>query len=388
MIRRMLTRFRIVAPPTWSVLAFLGLFVLLEGSVAYFERLAGLRLDLRIRPGQFLLTSASAFLGMFRAIAFHPTLRPDYFEWLKNTPWTVQKPLPIGPIELVPEDSVAMGGLMLLAFTQPTPDSINLANTFLCAHLIVLTLSLVGKSVPGFVYGALLLLGTVPQLRMVPWLGLAVLVGTYLFVHEGLWRVLVHFPRGKDGIPDESPERNLHKAQGTSCGWPFDRLHGDVRRAFPIKPTDAALGCMLGGWWVWGLFSLIDDRSTRLKWLQGVVIFVLGFSPVVRLWVYRVGYGAPISFWGRLRTFRWIIPGYDQIFVGPICSVLGGLLVLSFLGTRWMPVDICLLVAAGCSLFLALIAPPDLRRWYLTGHHRLAPTGQDTQSASANAGSS
>jgi hypothetical protein len=388
MMRRMLTRFRTVAPPAGLVLTFLFLFGVLEGGVLYFEHQVGARIDLRFRPGHVLLFTGSACLGYYRALAFHPTWRPDYFEWLKFTPWTLHKPLPLGPIELVPEDSLAVGGLMLLSLTQPAPNSINIVNTFLFNHTLLITASLAGKSVPGFVYGSLLLLGIVPQLRMEPWIGLAVLVGTYLFVHEGLWRALAHFPWDNGGIRAESPDQILRKAVVTSCGWPFNRLHDDVRRAYSIMPIDAALFCMLGGWWVWSLFSLFDDSILRFRWLQVFAISILCVSPVIRLWVYLVGHAAPISFWGRLRTFRWIIPGFDQVFVGPICSVLGGLLILSFLGTRWMPVDICLLTAAGFSLFVALIAPPDLRRWYLTGHHRLTPTQRETQDANAKAGSS
>ena len=371
----------------------------LEGSVLYFERRAGGALNLSFRPGQFLLTFASAFLGFYRVVAFHPTLRGDYFEWLKLTPWTVQKPLPLGPIELVPEDALVMGGLLLLSLTQPTPNSINFVNTFILINLSMLTISLIGKSVPGFVYGGFLLLGAVPQLRTSPWVGLAVLVGTYLFVHEGLWRVLVRFPGGKAGAVPESREDINRKAIGPSCGWPFNRLHGDPRRAksprrlqndlrgvFPTKSIDAALACLLGIWWAWSLFSLFDDRDQRMKTIAFAVVLIICLAPLIRIAMYVNGYPPPISFWGRLRTFRWIIPGYDQVFVGPICSVLGAVLVLSFLGTPWMPVDICLVIAASVSVFLALVVPPDLRRWYLTGHHRLAQTQTESKEANIPAG--
>ncbi len=395
----MLRRFRMIAPPGWLVLVFLFLFALLEGTILYFERRAGGALNLPFRPGQLLLTLASAFLGLYRVVAFHPTMRGDYFEWLKLTPWTVQKPLPLGPIELVPEDSLAMGGILLLSFSQPMPNSINLVNTFLLIHLIALTVSLIGKSVPGFVYGGFLLLGAVPQLRTVPWVGLAVLVGTYLFVHEGLWRVLVRFPGNNVGSASESREAINRKAIGPVCGWPFNRLHVDPRRAesprrlqndlrgvIPSKSIDAALACLLGGWWSWSLFSLFDERDQRMKAIAFAVILIICLAPLVRIMMYVNGYAPPISFWGRFRTFRWIIPGYDQVFVGPICSVLGAALVLSFLGAPWMPADLCLVLAAGVSVFLALIVPPSLKHWYLTGHHRLAQTQTESKEANVPAG--
>ena len=51
MIRRVLSRFRVVAPPGWWVVVWLAFFAAFEGPVLYFERQVGGPINLPIRPG-------------------------------------------------------------------------------------------------------------------------------------------------------------------------------------------------------------------------------------------------------------------------------------------------------------------------------------------------
>jgi hypothetical protein len=202
MIRQVLTRFRLVAPPGWAVLTFLLMFAVFEGPVLYFERQLAGALDLPIRPGRVLLFAASAALGIYRAIAFHPYFDREYLRWLKSTPWTVRKPLPVGPIELVPEDFLAVAALILLWSLDRQHDSIQVVNSFLFGHMVVLTTTFWRTEVPAFGYCTALFLGFVPQLWRHPWLDLAILVLIYLFAHEGLWRSLARFPWSAQGRRD------------------------------------------------------------------------------------------------------------------------------------------------------------------------------------------
>ena len=91
-----------------------------------------------------------------------------------------------------------------------------------------------------------------------------------------------------------------------------------------------------------------------------------------------------ISLWGRALTFRWIIPGYDQVLVGPICALLVGPMAMSVFWNSRVPGEICLSIASGLTVHFALISPPRLRHWRLTGHHRLVPALQESQSASVH----
>ena len=45
------------------------------------------------------------------------------------------------------------------------------------------------------------------------------------------------------------------------------------------------------------------------------------------------GYVPPTTFWAPIITGRWIIPGYDQVFVAPICTFLVGPLFLVLVST-------------------------------------------------------
>ncbi|MEQ8835261.1 MAG: hypothetical protein RID07_00485 [Lacipirellulaceae bacterium] len=42
--------------------------------------------------------------GAYRAMFFNPACRADYREWLVSTPWTPDKPLPLGPVRLTVVD--------------------------------------------------------------------------------------------------------------------------------------------------------------------------------------------------------------------------------------------------------------------------------------------
>src|SRR5947209_2936166 len=51
-----------------------------------------------------------AFLyAIYRVWTFHPALRPDYYQWLRGTPWTSRKPLPLGPVHVVGQDVLLVG---------------------------------------------------------------------------------------------------------------------------------------------------------------------------------------------------------------------------------------------------------------------------------------
>ena len=90
-----------------------------------------------------------AFIARSR---FTPTFYGDYLRWLKGTPWTVRKPLPLGPVELVPEDCLAICLLALLGKSLPDFTSLYIINLFLFAHTLAITTSLwkTGSSVYGY----------------------------------------------------------------------------------------------------------------------------------------------------------------------------------------------------------------------------------------------
>ncbi len=391
MITRALVRFRQVAPPTWAVVTFLVIYMIGEGPLWYFEWKLG-RIDASHRFGRFLLILASILLGLYRATVCHPYFRLGYLGWLRSTPWTVKKPLPLGPVELIPQDALALAGLILLGTHLPDFTSFYIINTFLLTHILILSATFWRTQVPVFGYCAFFFLGFVPQFWQRPWVDFLLLAGIYLFVHQGLWRAFTLFPWATPGAlvdfallmmgeittdPSLALSDTKDRVIVPLCGWPFNRLHRDIRRAGGVNRVDAILGTMLAAWWLWSLMSLIDDPRDRLACFVIATIVANIVSPSTRLLIYLPGYQSPISLWGRIWTFRWIIPGYDQVFVGPICSLLGGFMTLYLLRSLWIPAEVKFSLAAGVAVLLSLITPPSLRRWRLIGQHRLTASLHD-----------
>jgi hypothetical protein len=85
------------------------------------------------------------------------------------------------------------------------------------------------------------------------------------------------------------------------------------------------------------------------------------------------GHASPINIWGRIRTGRWIIPGYDKIFLSPL--VVGFFLALSACLAIFSPQAVALNsgITAMLSVFFTIYLSPDLNEWRLTGHHRISP---------------
>ena len=105
---------------------------------------------------------------------------------------------------------------------------------------------------------------------------------------------------------------------------------------------------------------------------------------LVRLGVYVVGYRSPLGIWARIRTARWIIPGYDKVFIGPLCVPLAGFATLALLRACRVPPPSSLTTATGVAILAALITPPSLRRWRLIGQHRIVPGQNALQSKDKN----
>jgi hypothetical protein len=270
---------------------------------------------------------------------------------------------------------------MLLDASLSEPRSIELVNIFLFSHVLFLVGSFWRTGAIGFGYTALMVLGFVPLLWTRPWLTLLVLAGIYLLVHEGIWRALERFPWQTEGV---LVDLGMVKTTETNpqCGWFFDRFHRDISLATGISRVDAVLGCMLGTWWLFVLASLFPDPASGFVLTVACTTIAMVFAPVARLGLYSRGCRWPISLRGRIGTFRLVIPGYDQILVGPICSLLPGFMALVLFLNFRVPGQIWFSIGTGLTVLVALLSPPRLKNWRLTGQHRLAPTLAESQAAS------
>ena len=193
----------------------------------------------------------------------------------------------------------------------------------------------------------------------------------YLIAYEGLWRGLAQFPWKPRTMPDFSDLSNV--GAGAACGWPFDRMIRDVLGQ-GISRIDAVICCALGSWWLFVLSSFFRGAETRMKLVVVPFSILLVVLPILRLAIYVDGHRSPISLWGRIMTGRWIIPGYDQVFVAPLLIVVSGPLSVYCLHAARLPLDVAAAMGAGIMTAVALVSPPRLRRWRLTGQHRIVAT--------------
>jgi hypothetical protein len=112
-LRRML-------PPLWLVFLAIGFFMVMEGMYFWLRYyIIDLQTSaeisqqfIKIRDGS--VTAMMVLYGAFRVAAFHPLFQPKYRAWLRQTPWTWRKSLPLGPIHLVWIDAIVLGVVLLL----------------------------------------------------------------------------------------------------------------------------------------------------------------------------------------------------------------------------------------------------------------------------------
>jgi hypothetical protein len=371
-VRRTFYRFRRIAPNRWAIFVLGLLFLLVEGGCRYLEsKNIPVAVNWRFRPAHALLVIATVLYGVARAVATHPIWNPGYQIWLESTPWVSRKPLPMGPVELVWEDGLILGPLLLLSALLPEPRSMQLICAFLLRHLLILTATLFLTRAWAIAYASAFALGLAVWLWRQPLVCLVASTLVYLMAYDGLRRGFDRFPWKRLQMPNA--DADLVSAGGPSemLGWPYDRMLREVVSGHENSGTNAVLCCMLGGWWLFVLSSFVGDPGDRQVVLSFPFIIMLAVCPAARLYVYMMGYIFPITFWARIRTGRWIIPGYDQVFVAPICSLVVGPLSLALLRAWSVSIDLALPIATGLVPLVALVTPPSLKRWRLTGQHRI-----------------
>lgn len=318
-----------------------------------------------------------AIYGAYRVAGFHPCFRTDYRRWLELTPWNSRKSLPLGPIHLVWQDALLLGSLVL--FLNGTPyGRLGAAAALLSGYLALLDFSFWITGPWWMVYVILFGLGLAIRLLASPPLALALLVVLCALSMAGLRWALARFPWQTSPAAEyvrrqfavTAPDR-----QKPPLEWPYNRLVG-VRPERVLPYRDGILLSLLAGWWLYAITSNLTaphDRANVPPFLFGLVTLV---ACVTRLALYVVPCWPPISVWGRIRTGRWIIPGYDYVLIAPLCTLLVAAIAspaASLAGSAYNVITYSL--ATAIVLMIALNVGPSRRRWYLTGHHRFVAWG-------------
>lgn len=387
-IRRAGRRIRRAAP--WKLLAPLAsIFLLWEGMLVL--------LDERAEPDKHFVSVAAAYIavGLFavwRASRGNPYFSPGYRSWLATTPWSIDKPLPFGPIELDWPDVVVLVGLMALNAVNPGHESAKILALFFFFHGLSLIPSIYGAANHVPAYSALFGLGLMARLWPRPWASALTGAVVYLIVYDGLRLTLARFPRPEDVKAGEQALK--FDPETAPCGWPYDRLlrepeqapGGRHARSGGISADglekiprhvfggvlDYLMWSLLLGWWLSCLGPLLAAKDRYSSFLLVVGAGVTVGSLILRTGIYAGAYLTPITLWGRIRTFRWIIPGYDVVLLAPLAIPLVAL--ATFVGCVKLdaPWQAAAPTAIGATLFIALAMPPGLRRWRLVGRHRMA----------------
>jgi hypothetical protein len=372
-----------ILPPAWVIVMAVGWWLFIESLYLWVQWWLGMPDAAEpLRQGRDGCVGILCGLyGVFRAVAFHPLFRSEYRAWLELTPWTSRKPLPLGPICLVPQDVVVLAIAVLALYGSPFQLVIAPA-AFLGAYLGVLCLSLLLTDVWKVGYALAFGLGLAIRLAPYPAASVVALAALYPLAYWGLRRSLATFPWRVPGIvgstlaPFEITSAGSKARRMLSTkwdlGWPYGHLEFNLpKRRIPRE--HAVLLSLLGGWLLYAAASAIPDPEGRevlpsLALLFGSMGCILG-----RPLTYCAIHWPPISLWGRIRTGRWIIPGYDEVFVASLCALLAAIAAPLAGLALGLPVEIVYPIALSLVLLITLNMGPTLRRWRLTGNHRIAP---------------
>jgi hypothetical protein len=326
--------------------------------------------------GELLIQLAIILYAAHRVIAFHPALNTEYRNWLRMTPWTSRHPLPVGPVHLVVQDALVLGALAGLAWARhPEISPPHLVLRFLFLYELLLAFTFCVLRMVWFAYAIIFGLGLIVLLWQTPQAALPVAASVYLVAFVGLRRALDNFEGWDLELMNEQTtvvlnQEGIDRMRRNVLGWPFDSIRPrDV--AVSISYRDALMLSLLAGWWMFVILQRIDPQARFGG--NFVLVFICQFAVAGRIGAYCWGYAPPINVWGRIFTLRWIIPGYDYVFLAPLIAagITGAGVAVQPLWKA--PVEIAAPVTLALLFIVTLTSAPTLERWRLTGKHRLSP---------------
>jgi hypothetical protein len=360
---------RVVVPLGWLATAAV-LFFASEGLRVYLEWRFAKKLDDVIDFGLRIAAGAAFLFGVFRASAYNPFARTHYRIWLHTTPWRRGRRLPLGPIFLVAQDMVLLGVATALAWQVYGERALQIPVLFLFVYLFGIATTLRRAGERGLSYVVWAGLGGIAYFAPDWQAALPMAAAVYAPAAFGLWRALGTL--GRDMTIETPPEKTATIGGEGFLGWPYDALGPKFSRCPRIEFFDAVCVSLLAGW----LFFVAGSHfgADRIH-VSILVLYAAGaIGPLVRLGFYTTGYKPPISLWGRLATGRLLIHGYDQALVAPLLAAAMTCMI-PLLGLWGLQLDdrIVFPVTVTVVLFILTAMGPDLKKWRLTGNHRIEP---------------
>ena len=355
---------QILPPPGYTILFFV--VYMLTYLVDFYFHLLGLLVPEEVGMIRMpILILASASYGFYRVRVFHPSYNKKYWQWLCLSPWSINKPLPQGPVHLIWVDFVILTILTLLAYSNVPLEKFTPLVVFLFVYLAMIVLAFQAEQMVFTILFFFLFPFTFYPFKSIN-LAIIVFILLYALCYFGFYKSFRDFPwNTKYWKIDVVEELRKQAIRNNIIGWPFKHLN--INKTFGISCFGAFILSFLLTWWLHVIRWAIDEPY-NLKPLAILSVYVA----VTRAFFYALKYRPPISLAGRIFTGRLIIPGYDKIFIAPICILLVGIplpFALSFFGLNevWS-FEICFFLI----FFLALSLPPKLNTWLLTGPYRIS----------------
>lgn len=367
--------FRVTLPhPAWSITPVI-LYALTE-IINLFADPANAPFE---GPGAVLFVVYAVVYGFYRVFYFHPLYRPDYRRWLMSVPWSVDHRLPLGPVHLVPQDLLIVGVMSAITIYRLPITPLAVPIGFFFAYTIgsIVSLGMLEHWTSAVLIFAL---GALVRFTEAPWM-IAAWLGAIFFITLIGYRQTMIDPAtwdstwwGKQGLSDSTgrPDQTLQERNRINVlGWPWDYT-SLKRNETPVPFLTGLVISVLVAWWVHALvFHLQRHILGPAQGLYWIMLLPTAIVAIVRVGIYCWGQLPPISILGRLSTFRWIIPGYDKVFIAPLF-----VLILGWYGPyvlfHWQLEPQYGIPLLTLMIFLtALTMPPSLDEWKFTGNHRI-----------------
>jgi hypothetical protein len=371
---------RVLPPPIvlWPFCVFYAIILGVELIVNGMAAGAPVEPSIAVIRARIMLVACVAY-GFHRVVTLHPLCRPTYFAWLRTTPWTSRLRLPLGPISLAWQDAIVLILLMLLASGTTAGMPVNLLLAFSIGYLAALGLVLAVTGVYVYPYVCLFGLGLITRLWGHLEIGLGIAVVLYVLGVWTLRRSLAAFPWDPK-VTERAEQISLYTRAAarattnglrTRChvGFPYFRLKR--YDAAPLVPLRHAIVISLSlAWWAY-VISWADTRNDEPVAELLFCLWLPFMAALMRCIRYCAEYIPPISLFGRVFTWSWIIPGYDRVLIVPLATLVTsyGLVLLMYLFE--IPFRFGAPVITFVALALALGGGPTLGSWRLTGSHRI-----------------
>jgi hypothetical protein len=335
----------------------------------------------------FLVLAAGTY-GYWRAARFNPILDDGHYRAFSVTPWQPGKPLLRGPATLVWQDGFALLLPTVIVALVDAQLCMLIPFSFCLVYGLTTAFTMFHAECPYSGYGFLFIVG-LPALDLSDiWIQISACAALSSLSHFSIPNSLRNVIQNERHYSSESTEgdsdqysldERIRRSKSVSrlfLGWPLNRFPEEGLD--DLQPIHKLMRPLLFSWFSFLLFLLIEQGEIGFVQesyygFTGLLFVGILLASALRLCLYMGGYRSPISLAGRLFTGRFIIPGYDKIFIAPLSSIIIFFLSITTFTAASGRVAINPPLAMLLSLLALYWIGPRRDTWRLTGNHRITP---------------